>query len=84
MSKPKPGRAFTIEKIENAHDRTLSVWGRPVSQAELWGITHRVIGHTLGEMTYVATIGSFDECKAKVRQLENRLRRYDFKVIEGG
>lgn len=66
----KPGRAFTIEEIPD-----------PIPAM---GLTHRIIGHTLGAHLYVASLGSLEECEAEVRRMENGLRSYDFKVIEGG
>jgi hypothetical protein len=49
--------AFTIEKLK-----------RPVQQ-----ITHRVLGHTLGSEAYVSILGTFADCKAHKKAMENLL-----------
>ncbi len=73
MSKSKvlPGRAYTIE-----------AYADPLLERD-FGVTHRVIGHTLGpKHPHVVMVGSLEMCEAAKRECEKRLRRYDFKVIE--
>ena len=69
------GRSFTIEPCPHVTPCYDAVTGEDMTT------THRVIGHTLGEMTYVAALGPLVYCEAKVRELENMLRRHQFKVV---